>query len=371
MGFKMRIALVSSHPVNVPGGVQEHVKGLYKYLKKRGHYVKIISPNTGLEKNKGDIIYLGIALPIPSNESTSHVSYCIDQSSIEKVMKKEKFDIIHIHNLAMFLGSQILDFSAAKNIFTIHTLPEASYLLKTFSIFFDILFSSKQTKINKIILVSKPILKYLPKGLNSKIRVIPNGIDLERFRPDIKKLKIFNDDKINILFVGRLDKRKGTIYLIQSFEKLKRKHNNIRLIIAGNGPLLDECKSYVESNNIQDVHFEGRVSDIMLPRYYSTSDIFCSPATHGESFGIVLLEAMACGKPIVAFANTGYKGVLKGEGAKFLVKPMNVNELTKKLETLIKDKGLREKMGKWGLKEVKKYDWNIVTDKIIKTYNEP
>ncbi len=366
----MRIALVTAHPINLPGGVQEHVKGLYNYLKKNGHYVKIISPNPGKEKSHEDIIYLGYSIPVSSNDSSANMSYCFDQKNIRKLLEKDKFEIIHLHNPALFVGLQMLDMSTSKNIITIHTLPEGSYLFKSFSNFFDILFKDKILKMDGVIAVSKPILNYFPKKLNCRIEVIPNGINTERFNPNVKKIEKFDNKKINILFLGRLDKRKGTIYLIKAFEKIRKEFDNIRLIIVGDGPQMKKCKSYVKKNKILDVNFEGNISNENLPSYYCTADIFCSPATHGESFGIVLLEAMACGKPVVAFANNGYKEVLTGEGAEFLAEPKNVDELAEKLEILIKDKKLRERMGKWGLEEVKKYDWDVVGKEVVEFYEK-
>ena len=113
--------------------------------------------------------------------------------------------------------------------------------------------------------------------------------------------------------------------------------------------------------NLPNVEFTGYIEENDKAAYYNTSDICVFTATHGESFGIVLLEAMACGKPVVAFANAGYKEVLTGEGARFLVE---------KLEILIKDKKLRDRMGKWGLEEVKKYDLSIMGKQILNFYKE-
>ena len=114
--------------------------------------------------------------------------------------------------------------------------------------------------------------------------------------------------------------------------------------------------------------FEGEISESKVLSYYSTCDIFCSPAIFGESFGLVLVEAMACGKPVVAFANEGYQQVLKGKGAKFLAKPRDYKTLAKKLEILIKNPKLRKEMGEWGQTEAQKYSWPKIAEKVLNFY---
>ncbi|MBU5688200.1 MAG: glycosyltransferase family 4 protein [Candidatus Aenigmarchaeota archaeon] len=151
--------------------------------------------------------------------------------------------------------------------------------------------------------------------------------------------------------------------------KLKYKYN-IRLLIVGTGNLEKKYRNYVKKNKINDVVFVGKVSNKNKIKYINTCDIFCAPSIYGESFGIVLLEAMACGKPIVGFANQGYKSVLNEEQKKFLVEPKNIKKLAKKIEILIKNEDLRKRLGNIGEKEVKKYSWDIVGEKIEKFYEE-
>ena len=112
----------------------------------------------------------------------------------------------------------------------------------------------------------------------------------------------------------------------------------------------------------------GYVKDEDLPKYYATCDIFCSPAIYGEGFGIVLLEAMASKKPVAGFSNSGYKQVMHGIGRKFLVKPEDTEGLIKVLQNLVENKKLRERLGKWGLKQVEKYSWDKVGNEILKVY---
>jgi len=367
----VRIALVSSNSFKYPGGVQNHVLGLYRYLKKRGHYVKIISPMYSDEKKIcEDVIFFGRAKKINFNASLTDLSIITKEFNAKEILERENFDIIHFHNPGLFITSEILSKSTSKNIITFHALPDASILYLGLKVFMKYIKKIKLiNKIDGIIIVSKPLKKYISKYFDCKKSVIPNGIDLEIFK-NSGRLPLYQDGKINILFLGRIEKRKGLIYLIKAYEILKKKHKNIRLIVIGSGNLEEKCKNYVKKRKIEDVIFVGSVNEEEKVKYINTCDIFCAPSIYGESFGIVLLEAMACGKPIVAFANQGYKEVLRGIQKRFLVKPKNINSLAKKIEILIKDDRLRRKLGKFGKKEVKKYSWNIVGRKIERFYEE-
>ena len=364
----MKVALISFHSFYQPGGVKRHVLGLHKEFKRRGIYSKIIAPRRSFREDYGkDVILLGTSFPVPFDGSQSDFCINFNPLAIERTLRKERFDILHFHNCGLFSSLQILERSQALNILTFHANIEKSEFLKRFPIFLFLLNKIVQWKIDGIIGVSPLNLKAFKDFKEPKV-VIPNGIDLENFNPRVPKLKKFLDGKINILFVGRIEKRKGLIYLLKAFKLLSKKFSNLRLIIVGEGELKEECQKYVKENSLNEVYFEGQITGKTLPSYYRTCDIFCSPAIFGESFGLVLVEAMACGKPVVAFANEGYKEVLKGKGSKFLAKPRDYKTLAKKLEILIKNKKLRKEMGQWGIKEAKKYSWPRITRRVLDFY---
>jgi phosphatidylinositol alpha-mannosyltransferase len=205
------------------------------------------------------------------------------------------------------------------------------------------------------------------KGFDLPKAIIPNGISLERFNPDNEKIDQFMDGKINILFVGRIEERKGLSYLLHSYKEIRKIRSDVRLIIVGEGVLEEECKEFCKSNDLEDVHFEGGKEDVRS--YYTTCDIFCSPAIYGESFGIVLLEAMASGKPVVCYSNIGYKRVLEGtKGESLMVEPKDQSGLTEKLLSLIDNESFRQEMGRWGIEEAKKYSWDVVAKQILDFY---
>jgi len=365
----MKIALISLHSFLKPGGVKSHILGLNKEFKKRGLKTKIIIPRRSFKENYGkEVILLGVSFPLPFGGGISDFSVHFNPVTIEEILEKEKFDVLHFHNFGFPSSFQILEKSKSLNILTFHSDVERSKLLLEFPILLKILKMVIEWKIDGVIGVSEVALRFL-NSCRVPTTVIPNGIDLEIFNSQLKKIKKFLDGKINILFVGRIEERKGLIYLLKAYQILTRKFPNLRLIIIGEGELKKECQDFVRKHNLKEVHFEGEKTGRELISYYKTADIFCAPSIYGESFGIVLLEAMACGLPVVAFSNEGYKEFFREKkGEKFLANPKDFKGLAKKLEILIENENLRREMGKWGIKEAKKYSWDKIADKILNFY---
>ena len=373
----MKVALISLHSFFRPGGVKRHVLGLYKEFKKRGIETKIIVPRRNWKENYGpDVILLGTSFPLNFAGSKSDFGIHFNPLSMERVLAKEKFDVLHFHNIGFPSTLQILTSQPAKNalnLLTFHSNVAGSKFLKKFPFFISLLNKICQWKIDGIIGVAPLSLKVFKDYKGPKI-VIPNGVDLEEFNPRVPPVRKFSTSngvgkKLNILFVGRIEERKGLIYLLKAFKILNKKFSNLRLIIVGEGELKRDCQDYIRKNNLKKVYFEGEKTGKELPPYYKICDIFCSPAIFGESFGIVLLEAMACGKPIVAFANQGYKEFLDDKkGKKFLVPSKDYKALAKKIEILIKNPQLRKEMGEWGIKEAKKYSWPKISEQVLDFY---
>jgi phosphatidylinositol alpha-mannosyltransferase len=190
------------------------------------------------------------------------------------------------------------------------------------------------------------------------------------FQPGHAPIRHLRDDRVNILFVGRLEKRKGLSYLLRAYESMKVRVPNSRLIVVGDGPLHGNVESYISRHRVPDVVMAGYVPDTVLPRYYCSADIFCAPATGAESFGIVLLEAMATGLPVVATEIDGYMSVLEPGRDSLTVKPKSPAELGAALVILARDQELRRRMGAYGLKKARHYAWEEVASQVLDVYNE-
>jgi phosphatidylinositol alpha-mannosyltransferase len=224
-------------------------------------------------------------------------------------------------------------------------------------------------KLNGKIAVSKPAKDFVSKYLPGEYSIIPNGIDMERFSSDGPRREELIDGKINILFVGRLEKRKGLGYLLRACGIIKKQFPDFRLIVVGPGTKLRPgYEELARDMGLDNVIFTDFVSHEELPQYYRTADIFCAPATGGESFGIILLEAMACGKPVVAFNIEGYASVMDNEVEGFLVPVANEEALAQALLTLLNDHSLRDQMGEKGKIKADKYSWTCVSNQVMDYY---
>ncbi len=365
----MKVGLISFHSFLQPGGVKRHILGLHQEFRKRGIESKIIAPRRSRKENYGkDVILLGTSFPF--NVGGTQGDFCLNFNpfSVKKLLDEENFDVLHFHNCGFPSTLQILEYSKALNVLTFHANLEKNNFIMSFPGLLYLFDRLVQLKIDGIIGVAPLCLEFF-KNYKGPKTVIPNGIDLSEFSGKIPKLKRFSDDKLNILFLGRIEERKGLIYLLKAFKILNKSYPNLRLIVVGEGTLKSNCQQWTKRNRLNNVVFEKVAKEKNVPQYYKTADIFCSPAIYGESFGIVLIEAMASGVPVVAFANEGYKGVLeKGKGSMFLAEAKDYKALAEKLEILTKDKKLRKEMGEWGIEEAKKYSWPKIADQVLDFY---
>ena len=367
----MKIALVSPYDFEHPGGVVNHIRSLAEEFAHLGHDVRIIAPASHHEP-RGDSRLIPIGRPhsIPSSGSVSRVSLSLHLAPrIKEVLRQERFDVVHLHEPFMpMLCSAMLRFSDGINVGTFHAYagrpgyglgrPVTTYLLKR-----------RNRKLQGRIAVSVPAKRYAEKNVSGDCTIIPNGVDLRHFHPDVPPMKEYQDGRFNILFVGRMEPRKGLVYLLKAFRRLKATHSNIRLIIVGPGVWFRrKFELQVKMMGLKDVVFVGPVSFSDLPRYYATADVFCAPATGHESFGMVLLEAMALGKPIVASRIEGYASVVTDEQEGLLVPAKDATGLASALERCLTSEDLRRKMGEQGLVTVQRYDWPIIARRVLEYY---
>ena len=370
----MKIALISPYDFAHPGGVINHIRALDEEFTRLGHDVRIIAPASRKKVAAlGDrFIQIGKPRPVPASGSISRISLSLHLApDIKRVLQREKFDVVHLHEPFMpMLCSAVLRFSSGINVGTFHAYSGSpGYELGR--PFTTILLKRRNRKLAGRIAVSAPAKAYASKYVAGEFTVIPNGVDLRRFHPGVKPMPGYDDSKINILFVGRLEKRKGANYLLNAYARLKKNYPNIRLIIVGPGVnLRRRYELKVRFSRLKDVVFTGGVRYEDLPRYYQTADIFCAPATGKESFGIVLLEAMALGKPIVATSNEGYASVISHGEQGLLVPPKNIKALAEALKSLIEDSSLRRSLGEKGLVSVRGYDWPLVARRVLDYYEQ-
>ena len=367
----MKIALVSPYDFAYPGGVVHHILALEQYFTKAGHEVKIIAPASKAVTNLGDrFIPIGTPRPVPVSGSIARITISPWLSSrIKAVLEEEKFDIIHFHEpLQIMLCTTVLRLSRSPNIGTFHASGgKPWYDMGT--PFGKLLLKKWFRKLDGKIAVSKPAVDYVRRYFPGYYNIVPNGIDLEHFSPDVSPIDKFCDGKLNLLFVGRLESRKGLNYLLEAYKQIQHEIPDSRLIVVGPGTRLRrQYERQVRRGRLNDVTFVGRVSYDELPRYYKTADIFCAPATGRESFGIVLLEAMALGKPVVASNIEGYASVVTDGVDGRLVPPRDAKALAQALISLMTDESLRQQMGARARAKALEYNWEHIAQKVLGYY---
>ena len=369
MDSSLKIALVSPYDFAYPGGVTAHVSHLAWQFMHAGHTVKVLAPSSTSQNGEAEglsVIPLGRPVPVPSGGSVARLSLSFWLwRRIKSLLEREAFDIVHIHEpLAPFLPISILHHSHSVNVGTFHAFHGSGRLYRVTRLSL----MSSFRRLQGLIAVSPAALRFVARYFPGDYQIIPNGIDVDRFSNGPGPLPQFDDGKINILYVGRLEKRKGLKYLLAAFSRIKWEFPNARLIVVGPGNLDKESHLLLGERNIQDVVFVGGAPYLDLPRYYQTADIFCAPSTGKESFGIVLLEAMAASKPVVATNIEGYSGVITHGQEGLLVPPKDEESLAQALGTLIEDSELRRQLGATGRSAVEQFEWDRVAARVIDYY---
>ena len=365
----MKIAMVSPYDFTWPGGVTAHVAQLARALGRSGHEVKVLAPHSPSRdfQDSDLLVPFGRSVPLPSGGSTARVtlSWWL-YPKIRALLKKEQFDIIHLHEpMVPILPLCVLEFSKSVNVGTFHASYSRQHLYRAF----QPIIKRWQKRLHGSIAVSPAARRYVNNTFPGEYEIIPNGIDYKHFSANVAPLPQYQDGKLNILFVGRLEKRKGLRYLLEAYSKLKWEMPNTRLIVVGPGNPDKESYRILSSHGLRDVEFAGRVSYDELPRYYATADIFCSPATGGESFGIVLLEAMSAGKPVVASDIEGFRGIMTDGEQGLLVPKKDTGALANALGRLARDPELRSKLGGQGSRSAEDYRWEVVAGRVEEYYN--
>jgi phosphatidylinositol alpha-mannosyltransferase len=367
----MKIGLVCPYDITKGGGVQEIVKALQAGLLKRGHNVYIITPRpqNHFDDPVDRTIFIGASTDFRApTRTTIQVSASV-ADSIDEMLEKEKFDVIHFHEPWIpMISSQILARSEAANVATFHAkLPETA-MVRTAAKMLTPYSKSILKYIDFLTAPSDAAAEYVCSLTDDPVAIIPNGIDLKNYKPPKK----FNDKRKNktIFYVGRLEGRKGVKYLLGAFKMLSEVHPDVSLVIGGDGPQRNMLELLADDLKLKNVSFLGYISHEEKIKYLQNSDLFCAPALFGESFGVVLLEAMASGLVTVAGDNPGYSAVMNGLGALSLVNPKDSVDFARRLELLLYNNDLRKLWRKWALGEVKQYRWERIVAQFEQAYKE-
>ncbi len=362
----MKIGLVTPYVYPLPGGVNEHVRFLYENLRQRGHDVRIITSSHGLQRSsEGDIIRIGKGFSVPSNGSVGTITVSPRYvSQVNDVLARERFDLLHFHEpFVPFLSLVMLHQSTSVNIATFHAYAGFSPAMELGRR----LLPAYARRLHGRIAVSAAARHFIDRFFPGDYKVIPNGVNLGRFQRAVPVSR-WLDSTPNILFVGRLEDRKGLPYLLKAYRLIRKSGLEARLLVVGAGPQAREARRYVLTRGLQNVEFLGRVSDAEKAQLFKTADVYVSPATGRESFGVVLLEAMAAGAPIVASDIHGYKGVVQRGRQAILVPPRDPKALAAAITELLTDPELRARLSAAGLARAQQFGWEQVTARVEDYY---
>jgi phosphatidylinositol alpha-mannosyltransferase len=376
----MKIGLVC--PYNMfehAGGVQQLVVHLAEELTKRKHDVRIITPKPVRFNGTApdNYILLGTSAKFNPGMATAGTwTFDINNGEAQAMLETEKFDVLHFHEpWAPILARQILAHSKAAHVGTFHANLVDSVAAKSLVNMFIPYGRGIGKKMHLLTAVSRASASVLiDKGgdeeLVKNIRYIPNGIDLKLYKPAKKPIALSGPDTKTIFYVGRLERRKGVEWLIRAFAILSAEMPNAHLIIAGEGSRRNSLEQLADTLEVPNVEFVGYISDEHKRYLMGNADLVCSPAMFGESFGIVLLEAMAMGVPLIAGRNAGYTNVLSGHGRLGLVDSESTEDFANRLAVFLSNEPVRRLVRDWGLKEVKQYDYPKIADLYENSYKD-
>lgn len=375
----MKIGLVSPYDWSYPGGVQDHIMRLTSELRGRGHHVRILTPATGALGRQVEygVYKLGWAAPLHVNGSVARIAMAPDfTGKLRGILTSEQFDVIHLHEpLASALGLSVLHLSTSFNATLVGTFhawarhslasaPEWAYASAAPFL------GRYYRRLSGRIVVSPAAEEFVSRFFPGDYRIIPNGVDTSVFTPDTAPLPQFADGKLNILYHGRIEKRKGLKYLLRAIPMIREHFPNTRFLIGSDGPLRQAYEKLVDEAGWPDVVFLGRVAPEALPALYASADIFCAPGTGGESQGIVLLEAMASGRAVVASDLPGYRSVIQHQREGLLVQPGRHEELAWAICHVLGSAEERRRLGEAGRKRAEMFNWDRVASQVLAYYHE-
>lgn len=367
----MKIGIVCPYNLFRHGGVQETVFAHAKILADRGVDVEIISPRPyGYDGEvPGNVRLIGVSTDLNYPFRTkADISFNVGQKEMMDLLKEEQFDILHFHEpwVPMF-PRQLLNLSESINVGTFHAKWPEKLIYRTFGKAIKPYARSIVDDLDYLVAASEPASHYINELIGSEVPIIFNGIDLERFDPErVKPLPEYDDDIPTIVYINRLERRKGPDLLLQAYSRLVEIMPEVRLVIGSDGDMRDKLEDFVKIYNLPNVTFTGFVDDETKVRLYRSADVYCAPSPYGEGFGIVLLESMAMNIPYIAGENPGYRYASADMADELLVDPYDAKAFAEKLKWLLTDQSARKKFVDWATERKKLFDY----ERIVSQYQE-
>lgn len=368
----MRIGVVSPYAWTVPGGVNNHVMHLVEQLENKGHDVFVIAPAGDLTRSMvtvpSNFISAGRAFPVRANGSVAYVNvWPLMLQKMDRILTRQELDLVHVHEPTIpSIGAAATMSARVPVVGTFHAAGDATNHYERFIPLAKRIMACMTVKIA----VSEAARACVNGHFPGDYRVIPNGIDVDAYAPAREGEKVPG----RILFLGRPEPRKGLSVLVEAFMRLRTSSPGVSLVLAG--PTPNELRSLISRSHstwaeaLEGMTALGRVSHAEKVEQMRRAEVMCAPSLGGESFGIVLAEAMAAGVPVVASDIPGYRAVLDGGEAGILVPPDSPMALESALSSVLQDAELRRGLSDRGLALAERYSWNRVIDEVLEAYDD-
>jgi phosphatidylinositol alpha-mannosyltransferase len=361
----VRVGLVCPYTWDTPGGVQAHVRDLAESLIEMGHQVSVLAPVDEPEVELPSyLVPAGRAVPVPYNGSVARLCFGpVSLTRTRRWLRKGRFDVLHLHEPTVPSLSMLACFAArGPMVATFHTATARSRALQVFG-------TTLQPGLEKItgrIAVSPAARRVVVEHLGHDAVLVPNGVYVDRFA-GAKPLADLPAGR-RLVFLGRIDEpRKGLAVLLAALPAIAARVPDVQLVVAGPGDV-DEVREAIDPRIADRVHLLGLVSEADKPRVYASGDLYVAPNTHGESFGIVLIEAMATGTPVVASDLPAFRRVLDDGEAGVLFPVGDADALADSVVALLLDDERRRHLSVAAARVVQAYDWRHVARQVVEVY---
>ena len=373
MSDRLRVCLVSAAYYPYPSGVSEHVHHLAIALRDLGQEVEILTTRYPARTEVPEpvpVTRVGRAVLVPMNRSYATLPVGLRMAGqVKRFLAPGRFDVVHCHGF----GWPELSYWATvhSRSVTLVSLLTAGFRITTAGGgLFRRLFGHQLRRIDALVPISRRALDAVRAYLPIRARIIPSGVDLDRFRPGLEPLPAPGPGP-RILFLGRLDRRKGVDVAIRALAAVRRRLPGAVMTVVGSGPEEGRARRLVAGLGLAGaVTFTGRAGWDELPRYYTGCDVYCAPTLGGETLGIVLLEAMAAGAPVVASRIPGYDETVRDGTDGLLAPPGDPDALAAAIARVLTDEPLRRRLRASGLARARDYAWPEIGRRTLDFYRE-
>ncbi len=369
----MKIGFVLDDSLDKADGVQQYILTLGHWYRQRGHEVLYLVGQTK-RRDLPRVHSLSRNVQAHFNQNRMSTPLPAPKKAIRQLLTRQQFDVLHVQMpYSPFLAARIIRLAGKQTaiIGTFHVVPYSWQERLATRLLGWWLWRSRR-RFDEVVSVSEPARRFAKRYFGMSSSVVPNAVSVTAFHHG-KRLRKYADGKINIVFLGRLVERKGCFQLLKAVQLLHEQgvSSGIRVIICGKGPQEEDLKQFVKKHRLgKTVFFTGFISEADKPHYLASADIAVFPSSGGESFGIVLIEAMAARAGVVLGGNNvGYRSVLR-DSPKQLFDPLNLKQFTKTLKFFAFNPRARQKATVWQAQQVSQFDVNRVGGRLLDIYQQ-